>query len=227
MKEKKHRVKNMFDSIAHRYDFLNHLLSFGFDYYWRRRALKLTEFDDSAILLDIACGTGDFAIEARKQGVKKIFGADLSKNMLHRFNAKKEWINGNLIQFVAEEMPLKDETVTNITVAFGIRNFYDIQKGFQSFFRVLAKNGKATILEFQMPDNDIFKQLYKFYFKKILPAVGGFFSGSKEAYNYLPNSVEEFDEKISMPEMLFKAGFSEIIYYSLTLGIVQVLIAKK
>ncbi len=227
MEEKKIKVKRIFDSIAGRYDFLNHLLSFGFDFYWRKKALKLTWLNSDSILLDVACGTGDVAIQAKKMGVENIFGADFSHNMLKLFNKKSDWIKGKNIQMVAEHIPLKNESVTNITVAFGVRNFYDIQLAFNSFYRVLKLNGKATIIEFRMPSDKIFKAVYKFYFKKILPVIGGFISGDKEAYNYLPLSVEEFDEKIKLPELLRNSGFKKIEIYSLTFGITQVLIATK
>ncbi len=227
MVEKKKKVRRIFEGIAHRYDFLNHLLSLGFDFYWRKKALALTKMNDESILLDVASGTGDFAIAAKKVGVKKIFGADLSMNMLTLFKKKSSWIDGKIVQMVAENIPLQDDSVTNITVAFGVRNFYDIPRSFNSFYRVLKQGGKATILEFRMPSNKIFKGLYKFYFKKILPVVGGIISGDREAYSYLPYSVEEFDEKIVLPELLKKTGFKEIKVHPLTLGIVQVVIALK
>ena len=172
MTEKKSNVKRIFDSIAYRYDLLNHLLSFGLDFYWRKRALKLTGMTPNSILLDVACGTGDFAIAANKMGVENIFGTDFSKNMLELFSTKADWIAGRTVQMVAEAMPLKNNSVTNITVAFGVRNFYDIVEGFKSFHRVLNNGGKATILEFRLPSNKVLKALYKFYFKKILPKVG-------------------------------------------------------
>jgi len=227
MEEKKTKVKRIFDSIAVRYDLLNHLLSFGFDYYWRKKALKLTGLNSESILLDVACGTGDVAITARKMGIENIFGADFSHNMLTLFNKKSSWIKGRNIQMVAENFPLKDECITNITVAFGVRNFYDIQKAFNSFYKVLKNGGKVTILEFRMPANVIFKFLYKFYFKKILPLIGGLISGEKEAYKYLPASVEEFDEKIKLPELLGNSGFEKIEVHNLTFGITQVVIATK
>ncbi len=227
MSDKKNKVKKIFDSIAFKYDFLNHLLSFGVDHYWRYKALKLTGLNSNSILLDVACGTGDVSIAAKKFGVEKIFGADFSFNMLTLFNKKSEWIKGKCVQMVAEKMPVKNESVTNITVAFGVRNFYDIQQGFNSFYSALKKNGKATIIEFRMPSNFFFKSLYKFYFKKILPVVGGIISGDREAYKYLPNSVEEFDEKINLPELLKNSGFDKIQKFNLTFGIVQVIIAAK
>ncbi len=227
MVDKEKHVRRIFESIAGNYDFLNHLLSFGVDFYWRKKALKLTGINPETILLDVACGTGDVAIAARRLGVQNIFGADFSYNMLRLFNQKSEWIKGKNIQMTAENMPLKNESVTNITVAFGVRNFYDIQQGFNSFFRVLKKNGKATIIEFRLPKNPVFRGLYKFYFKKILPVVGGIISGDKEAYKYLPNSVEEFDEKINISSLLKNSGFKNIKTHSLTFGIVQVVIAAK
>ena len=172
-------------------------------------------------------GTGDVAIEAHKQGVRNIIGADFSHNMLGLFKKKSEWIVGKVIQTTAEQMPFPDNTFTNITVAFGVRNFYDIKEGFKSFHRVLKKNGKATVIEFQMPENKIFKSLYKFYFKKILPLVGGIVSKNKSAYQYLPESVEEFDEKISLVDLLKDAGFKSVKKHKLTFGIVQVVIAEK
>ncbi|MBE0573061.1 MAG: bifunctional demethylmenaquinone methyltransferase/2-methoxy-6-polyprenyl-1,4-benzoquinol methylase UbiE [Ignavibacteriaceae bacterium] len=227
MNDKKSKVKNIFDSIAFRYDFLNHLLSFGVDKYWRRKALKLSKVNNESFFLDVACGTGDVAIEAYKQGVRKIVGADFSHNMLGLLKKKSDWIDGKVIQTTAEQMPFRDNTFTNITVAFGVRNFYDIKEGFKSFHRALKINGKATVIEFQMPENKIFKSLYKFYFKKILPLVGGIVSKNKSAYQYLPDSVEEFDEKIVLVELLKEAGFKSVKKYTLTFGIVQVVIAEK
>jgi demethylmenaquinone methyltransferase/2-methoxy-6-polyprenyl-1,4-benzoquinol methylase len=227
MSEKKKQVKLMFDNIAVRYDFLNHFLSFGLDFYWRKKALKLTELNSQSILLDVACGTGDVAIQAKKMGVQKIYGADFSYNMLSLFDKKSKWIDGKLVQMVAEKIPFKDESVTNITVAFGVRNFYDIQEGFNSFFRILKPQGKATVIEFRMPSNKIIKNIYKFYFKNILPVLGGIISGDKAAYTYLPDSVQEFDETVNLGKLLANSGFKEIKKYNFTFQTVQVLIAQK
>jgi len=227
MENKKTKVKRIFDSIAVRYDFLNHLLSLGFDFYWRKKALKLTELHPGSVLLDVACGTGDVAIQAKKMGVENIFGADFSHIMLKLFHRKSGWIKGRNIQMVAEQIPLKDESVTNITVAFGVRNFYNIQEAFNSFYRIIKPEGKATIIEFRLPSNFIFRSVYKFYFRKILPLIGGLISGDMEAYKYLPSSVEDFDEKIKLPELLMNSGFRKIDVYSLTFGITQVVIAVK
>lgn len=225
--DKKTQVKTIFDSIARRYDFLNHLLSFGTDIYWRRKALKFTRLDKDAIILDVACGTGDFAIEASKNNIKDIFGADFSFNMLQLFAEKSGKMKGKTVQMVAENLPIKKDSVSNITVAFGVRNFYDIQKAFDNFFYSLKKNGKATILEFRMPPNKFFKFIYKTYFKHILPTLGGIISGDREAYKYLPRSVEEFDEKINLSQSLKNSGFNKVDNYNLTFGIVQVVIGTK
>ncbi len=225
--QKKKQVKRIFDNISRKYDFLNHFLSAGIDYYWRKKALKLTNISSDAELLDVACGTGDFSISASNFGVTKIIGADLSKNMMDIFNNKVSWSNGKLVQSVAEFLPLKDETFTNITVAFGVRNFYDISMGFNEFKRVLKKNGKVTILEFRLPTNFIIKILYDFYFNKILPTLGKMISKDNEAYTYLPNSVNEFDAEINLNELLQNVGFENVKNHSLTLGLVQVVIAEK
>lgn len=156
-----------------------------------------------------------------------VIGADFSHNMLGLFKQKRDWIEGKVVQSTAEQMPFKDNSFTNITVAFGVRNFYDIKEGFRSFHRVLKKDGKATIIEFQLPENKFFRALYKFYFKKILPLVGGIVSKNKGAYQYLPDSVEEFDEKIVLPDLLKEVSFKLVKKYKLTFGIVQVVIAEK
>lgn len=225
--DKKKQVRRIFDSISYRYDFLNHLLSGGVDFYWRKKALKLSKIDNNSFLLDVACGTGDFAIAAKKMGVKKIVGADLSFNMLKLFKQKSDWINGNLVETVAEEIPFKDNSFTNITVAFGVRNFYDLLEGFKSFHRILKTGGKATILEFRLPSNAFIKWIYLFYFKNILPFIGNLISNDKEAYTYLPESVDEFDAKIDLKKYLLDAGFKTVTINQATFGIVQIAIAQK
>ncbi len=225
--DKKIKVQNIFDSISKRYDLLNHLLSAGIDIYWRKKALKLTKLNNDSILLDVACGTGDFSIEARKFGVTKIFGADLSINMLEHFTKKTDWSKGNITQCVAENLPYKNSIFTNIVVAFGVRNFYDILEGFKSFNRVLSENGKVTILEFRLPKSKFVKNLYLFYFYKILPFIGRIISKDEQAYTYLPESVGEFDQKINLEKLLLEADFKSVEKYSLTFGLVQVVIGEK
>lgn len=225
--DKRNQVKRIFDTISPKYDFLNHFLSAGIDFYWRKKALKLSDINKDVVLLDVACGTGDFSIAAKKMGVNKIIGADLSKNMLSYFHEKVEWSRGNLMQTVAESMPIKNNIFTNITVAFGVRNFYDIKQGFDSFYRILKPEGKVTILEFRLPKNWIVKRFYMFYFNTILPIIGKMVSKDNEAYKYLPESVNTFDANIDLENLLVHAGFSKIKNHSLTFGIVQVVIATK
>lgn len=224
---KKSQVRRIFDSISHRYDFLNHFLSAGVDFYWRKKAIQLSGMSEQTTLLDIACGTGDFAISARKSGIKNIFGADLSFNMLSLFNKKVDWINGKIVESVAELLPFKDESFTNITVAFGVRNFYDIPQAFRSFYRILSANGKVTVLEFRIPSNQLVRNFYLFYFNKVLPFIGKVVSNDNEAYSYLPESVDEFDRKVDLVAVFKQCGFSRVEKFSLTFGLVQVVIAGK
>ncbi|MEJ2196681.1 MAG: class I SAM-dependent methyltransferase [Ignavibacteriaceae bacterium] len=221
MLEKKTVVKRIFDSIAFRYDLLNHLLSFGLDFYWRKKALNRKTSSGVFYFAD----TTGFSEIVPDSLVDFLSPPSDSRALL--FSKKSEWISGRTIQMVAENIPIKNESVSNIIVAFGVRNFYDIEKGFNSFYRILKHSGQVTILEFRMPENIFLKRIYKFYFKKILPFIGGLISGDKEAYKYLPSSVEEFDLKIDLPEMLKMAGFRKIISKSLTFGIVQVIISTK
>jgi demethylmenaquinone methyltransferase / 2-methoxy-6-polyprenyl-1,4-benzoquinol methylase len=224
---KKNRVKRIFDSISGHYDFLNHILSAGVDIYWRKKAIKLSSMIPESKLLDIACGTGDFAITAREYGIKNIFGADLSLNMLSLFRKKAQWANGNLSECVAEYLPFKNESFTNITVAFGVRNFYNIPIAFRSFHRILSKNGKATVLEFRLPSNILIRNFYLFYFNRILPFIGRLISKDKEAYTYLPESVGEFDKKVDLVSIFKQCGFTKVERHSLTFGLAQVVIAQK
>lgn len=224
---KKIQVRRIFDSISHKYDFLNHFLSVGVDFYWRKKAIKLSRMNNESILLDLACGTGDFAITAKTSGVQKIFGGDLSFNMLSHFGKKADWIKGKMLETVAEHLPFQNESFTNITVAFGVRNFYDIPTAFTEFHRVLVNKGKATVLEFRLPENKLVKKFYMFYFNKILPLIGRIISKDQEAYTYLPESVGEFDKKVDLVKIFKDCGFASVKKHSLTFGLVQVVIAEK
>jgi demethylmenaquinone methyltransferase/2-methoxy-6-polyprenyl-1,4-benzoquinol methylase len=225
--EKKDQVKRIFDSISYRYDLLNHLLSLGIDKYWRKKAIKIGALGKESKLLDVACGTGDFAIEAHKYGVENITGADLSIEMLKRYNLKSGISRGMTVQCVAEYLPFNNKSFTHITVAFGVRNFYDILEGFKSFHNVLEFNGRVIILEFSLPENPLIKKFYLFYFNNILPFIGKLISRDKEAYTYLPESVNYFDVNVDLEELLEKAGFKHILRTNMTFGIVQVITADK
>lgn len=225
--EKKKRVKRIFDDISPKYDLLNHLLSGGIDFYWRKKALKLAKVKHNSILLDVACGTGDFSISAKKLGINKIYGTDLSNNMLQFFRKKESSIHGKLTQAVAEYLPYKNSVFNLITVAFGIRNFYDIPKGLNEFNRTLQSGGKVLILEFRLPSNKLVRSFYLFYFNRILPAIGKIISKDNEAYQYLPDSVNEFEKNIDLVTLCKNSGFGRISKHSLTFGLVQIIIAEK
>lgn len=227
MIEKKLKVQKMFDSISGKYDFLNHTLSAGIDIYWRNKAISLTEIKNNSKILDLACGTGDFALAIMNKFPVDIYGADLSINMLKLFYKKNKYFQGKNVQTIAEIMPFKNHVFNNITVAFGVRNFYDLEKAFEEFYRILINEGKVTILEFRLPKNKFIKNLYLFYFNKILPLIGKIISKDKEAYTYLPESVGEFDKNVNLTELLKKAGFKNIKLHSLTFGVVQVVIGQK
>ena len=224
---KQKQVKRIFDSISGKYDLLNHLLSAGVDIYWRKKAIRLSGMNKDSVLLDVACGTGDFAVTASKSGVRNIYGADLSYNMLSLFNKKASWIEGKTVQAVAENIPFKENSFTNITVAFGIRNFYSIPEGLASFYRILKPGGRATVLEFRLPSNKLVLSFYLFYFNKVLPFVGRLVSKDNEAYTYLPQSVGDFHEKIDLVTLMTNAGFKQVKKYSLTFGLTQVVIGEK
>jgi demethylmenaquinone methyltransferase/2-methoxy-6-polyprenyl-1,4-benzoquinol methylase len=225
--DKQKLVKNVFDPIAKKYDLLNHLLSFGVDIYWRKRALKMTNFPENTRLLDVACGTGDFSIEARKKGINNIFGLDLSHEMIKEFHKKAEWSRGNVAQGVAEHLPFKDNSFSNITVGFGVRNFFDIPAGLTEFKRILKPGGQVTILELKLPKHKLFSILYNFYFNKILPVIGRIISDNDVSYTYLPDSVAIFDKQVKMKDILQMVGYKNIKIKKLTFGIVQCINAEK
>ncbi len=229
---KKQQVKEMFDNISPKYDLLNRLLSIGIDQAWRRKMIKLMQPHQPQIILDIATGTGDLAIlEARKLNPEKIVGFDLSEGMLEV--ARKKIVQKKLdsvielVQGDAENMPFNNHTFDAVTVAFGVRNFENLEKGLGEIHRVLKNNGIMLILEFSHPEKAPFKQLYGFYSKNILPFVGKIISGDPAAYTYLPESIAAFPYGEQMKNILSQTGFKNIKIYPLTFGISTVYFAKK
>ncbi len=228
---KKLKVEAMFNDIAPKYDFLNHFLSLGIDIRWRKKVRKLLAPYQPKVILDVATGTGDLAIELSKLHPEKIIGLDIAANML---NIGKEKIkNRKLDQIIAmqlgdsENLPFKDHSFDAVTVAFGVRNFEDLQKGLKEMYRVLKPGGYAAILEFSKPKTFPFKHVYNFYFKYILPGFGKLVSKSKEAYTYLPESVSVFPEDKEFIRELIKAGFTENSQKRLTMGIATLYSAKR
>ncbi len=228
---KKQQVEQMFDNIAPKYDFLNHFLSLGIDKLWRKKAVRILKQDQPKRILDVATGTGDFAIAASRLDVDEIVGFDLSEQMIRVGEEKVKKLKlDSLIRFQkgdSENMPFEEASFDAITVAFGVRNFETLQKGLDEFYRVLRNGGVAIILEFSKPKYFPFKQLYRFYFFHILPLIGGLVSKDSSAYSYLPESVMAFPDDQDMLNILSQTGFSTVSQKRLTLGIATIYIARK
>jgi len=220
----------MFDNIAKNYDFLNHSLSFGMDFYWRKRAIKQLTNNPKKIL-DVATGTADFAISASKIKGAKITGIDISEGMIEvgKSKIKKEGLEDviNLQIADSEDLPFDDFTFDAITAGFGVRNFENLEKGLSEMYRVLEKKGIVAILEPSKPKTFPLKQLYNIYFHHVLPFVGKLISKDNSAYTYLPNSVEAFPSGNDFIKHLEIVGFKNCKHIPLTLGIVDLYIAIK
>jgi len=230
--DKREYVKGMFNSIHRTYDILNHTLSFGIDIYWRKKALSKLTFQPGGICLDLASGTGDFGIEVYKKFGMKVIGYDLAENSLTVFHekiVKRNFKEENFI-FVngeAELISVKNCSINLITIAFGIRNFYDSSKSLQEMYRILKGNGVLIILEFSLPKNRFFRFGYQFYFEKILPLIGRIISNDKSAYDYLPNSVNLFENEKDIVSEMISVGFRDVTVQTLTFGIVKLYKAVK
>ncbi len=220
---KKVQVKAMFNSIAHRYDFLNHFLSLGIDNLWRRKAINILKNDQPETILDLACGTADLSIASLKLNPKQVTGIDISENMVALGKKKIKKINaGDRIDLYvgdSEALPFEEKTFDAITVAFGVRNFENLQNGLMEANRVLKNGGRIVILEFSNPEVFPVKQLYKVYFSSILPVIGRLFSKNQSAYSYLPDSVEKFPQGKQFMDQLKLTGFRNVSSKKLTLGI--------
>lgn len=228
---KKQQVAAMFDNIAHKYDFLNHFLSVGIDKTWRRKAIKMLKPFSPKIILDVATGTGDFAISAMKLNPEKIYGIDISTGMLNIGIEKIKKLGlENRIELKtgdSENIQFPDIFFDAVTVAFGVRNFEDINQGLSEIYRVLKPNGACLILEFSKPTQFPLKQLYNFYFTQILPLSGKFFSKDESAYTYLPESVKAFPSGKEFTEILQNIGFKTIKLKKLSFGIASIYFATK
>ncbi len=220
---KKQQVAEMFDNISPKYDFLNHFLSLGIDIHWRKKAIKFLKEDQPKQILDIATGTGDFAIQALKLNPDKITGVDISEGMLDmgRKKLKKLKLDDRieLLSGDSEGLQFEDETFDAVIVAFGVRNFENLEGGLKDMLRVLKKGGRVVVLEFSKPQVFPFKQLYNFYFNSILPRIGRLVSKDHAAYTYLPDSVKNFPDGGAFIEKLNKLGYKETKCKTLTFGI--------
>jgi len=221
---KKEQVEEMFDNIASNYDLLNHVLTLGIDTIWRKKAIKTIVNKSPKHVLDVATGTGDFAVEVHKQlKPEKITGLDLSHEMLEL--GRKKMVKKNLDQVISmvkgdsEDLQFEANHFDAATVAFGVRNFEHLGKGLQEIYRVLQPGGQLVILEFTKPKLFPFKQLFNLYFKHILPVIGRLQSKDSSAYNYLYESVQAFPDYNAFQAELEKVGFKKCSWKSLSLGI--------
>jgi demethylmenaquinone methyltransferase/2-methoxy-6-polyprenyl-1,4-benzoquinol methylase len=224
---KKASVESMFDSIAWRYDFLNHLLSFSIDRTWRKKAIReISRLKKNPAILDVATGTGDLAIASLKLNPSKVTGIDISKKMLEygKIKIERKGLTGriDLIQGDSEKIPFEDNCFDVAMVAFGVRNFSDPLKGLSEMKRVVRKSGMIMVLEFSKPSGIVFRTVYNFYFRNILPFFGKLFSKDKSAYKYLPDSVRKFPDNEDFLRLLSQAGFSQTQQKKLTGGVASI-----
>ncbi len=219
------RVREMFAGIANRYDLLNHLLSGNTDKRWRRLvAERLHDVlsSEGARALDVACGTGDLSLALAERTGARIVGTDFCRPMLEIAARKATATNVTEIPFVegdALKLPFADSSFDAVSIAFGLRNLSSVEAGLKELWRVLKPTGRAAILEFSTPVVPGFRALFKFYFTRVLPRIGGMISGSRGAYEYLPDSVSRFPDQKRLAEMMREAGFEEVEYKNLTGGI--------
>jgi demethylmenaquinone methyltransferase / 2-methoxy-6-polyprenyl-1,4-benzoquinol methylase len=228
---KRLQVETMFDNIAPKYDFLNHTLSAGIDVLWRRKAIKILKTKNPKTILDIATGTADFAIEANVLNPDKIVGVDISEGML---NVGREKIISKKLQHRivlengdSEQLKYATDSFDAITCSFGVRNFENLQLGLTEMQRVLKPNGTLVIIEFAQPEAFPIKQLYNFYFKRILPTIGKLISKDTAAYTYLPDSVKAFPYGAEFVSILNNLGYKNSEAISLTFGIANIYVATK
>lgn len=231
-KGKKGQIIDMFNNIAGKYDFLNHALSLNIDKIWRNKAIKIIKLYNPQIVLDVATGTGDFAIlSAQKLTPKHVVGIDISEKMLEVGIEKVKNLGlQNVVTLQvgdSEAISFGDNSFDAITVGFGVRNFENLSMGLSEIHRVLKANGVAVVLEFSMPEHFPIKQLYSFYFKHILPTIGKIFSKDYDAYYYLFKSVQEFPYGEKFASIAKQSGFSDIQIKKLTFGIASLYICKK
>ena len=222
----KHYVRTLFDSIAYRYDLVNHLLSGGIDLYWRRRAIHHLDSLQPGAILDVATGTADFALAALRLRPDRIVGVDIAEEMLRHGRMKIAQRDAAAVITLttgdAEHLAFTDASFDAAIVAFGVRNFEDLRTGLGEMYRVLRPGGKIVVLEFSRPARFPFRQLYLFYFLTVLPLIGRIISRNAEAYRYLPDTVMAFPDGAAFMEILTETGFTAVSQERLTFGIATV-----
>lgn len=225
--DKARRVQAMFNEIAPTYEVVNRVLSAGRDAYWRRKAVAMAKIEPIDRVLDLACGTGDFARAFADADPAVIVGSDFAERMLalavSHPSPRCRWCRGDALS-----LPFADESFTVVSCAFGVRNFQNLSVAFNEMHRVLKPGGRVVILEFTMPSSRILGSAYSFYFRRILPRAARFISGDRSgAYDYLPQSVGSFISVVGLKRELESAGFVSLESKSLTIGIVTVYLARK
>lgn len=229
--EKKEQVAEMFNNISPKYDFLNRFLSLGIDILWRKKAIKILQKYQPKTIIDIATGTGDFAVEAMSLKPKKIIGIDISEGMLQigqkKIDRKKLTEIISLEYGDSENLNFENNYFDAATAGFGVRNFQDLEKGLVEINRVLKPNGVAVILEFSQPEKFPIKQLYNFYFKNILPFIGKTVSKDTSAYTYLPESVGEFPYGEKFIEIMKNCNFKTVTQKRVSFGIATIYVGIK
>ena len=231
--EKKQQVAEMFNNISHSYDFLNHFFSLGIDVLWRKKAIRILKKENPRLILDVATGTGDFALEAVRMKMQdaRIVGVDIRAGMIEV--GKKKVRNKNLEHLItlqiadSENLPFNDAHFDAFTVAFGVRNFQDLRKGMSEMLRVLKPGGMGVIIEFSKPSRFPIKQLFTFYFKYIMPTIGKLVSKDARAYTYLPESVDAFPSGNDFVKVMQELGYRECRCIPLSGGIASIYIGKK
>lgn len=228
---KKEQVTKMFDTISKEYDNLNRVISFGIDIKWRNKVVEIVGNTNPTSVLDIATGTGDLAINLTKTTATKIIGLDISDGMLEvgRTKINKLKLNNKIEMVLAdsEEIPFEENSFDAITVAFGVRNFENLEKGLSEIYRVLKPGGTFVVLETSVPSKTPYKQGYNFYSTKILPTIGRVFSKDKVAYKYLSDSAASFPYGEAFNNILQKIGFKDIDNKPQTFGVATIYLAKK
>ncbi|MDK2840897.1 MAG: demethylmenaquinone methyltransferase / 2-methoxy-6-polyprenyl,4-benzoquinol methylase [Anaerophaga sp.] len=228
---KKEQVRTMFNRIAPRYDLLNHLLSFGIDNIWRKNVVKQLRELKAPLILDVATGTGDLAIQIAKIDPIAVYALDLSEEMLaiarEKIEKRRLHTTIQLKHGDSEELPFGNNFFDAATVAFGVRNFENLQKGLSEIHRVLRQDGRLVVLEFSRPKKFPLKQLYHFYITRILPWWGGIISHDKDAYSYLPESALQFPDGKDFTKELQKAGFESQKILPQTFGVATIYVAIK
>ena len=229
---KREQVEQLFDNIAPTYDALNHTLSFGFDRTWRRKAVRTLMAYNPATVLDIATGTGDFALAvARKLKLRQVMAVDISEGMMRvgREKAAREGLH-DVVRFQKEDcshLSFADNSFDAVTVTFGVRNFENLDACLREIHRVLNKGGHLILLELSYPHKRLWRALFNIYSKVVMPVVGRLISGDNSAYTYLPETMAAFPQGEVMREILLKNGFSQARFRRLTMGICTLYVAEK